>query len=366
MFFSRWIYTSTNQGRVRTDVRRRRNVCATFQSFKSMFWIHKNFQDEVCLCRMDVTSFNWRHGITLRYTARGEGKDRERESAREAETRKSDELKMEWGLNKRPDGLSETVAVRNMKRGRGEGRVGDGEGGREGGEEKQQPDRREKITFVLSITHCIKAGRGERERAKRGKKKRERLVLRWGGRGGGASVGEAEGCVLAHMNHSSPFLPVCVPLASVSFGLQNRKVGAKSDSAPAATRHSQQLPPLWQVSSISLSPFFFFTALSLIQCLSFTHTHTHRHTHTLRQTLSHTHIQTSHTPGRGEDRTTGEVLHTFTTSYSPSHRQTLCPGCGRFSWGSPLDYWPPPGRSYFKVRGPCLRPADGSLFGDFF
>ena len=241
------------------------------------------------------------------------------------------------------------------------------ETGREGGRGGEAAARQKGKDHLRLIHYTLYKGRKRRERkSKERKKKRERLVLRWGGRGGGASVGEAEGCVLAHMNHSSPFLPVCVPLASVSFGLQNRKVGAKSDSAPAATRHSQQLPPLWQVSSISLSPFFFFTALSLIQCLSFTHTHTHRHTHTLRQTLSHTHIQTSHTPGRGEDRTTGEVLHTFTTSYSPSHRQTLCPGCGRFSWGSPLDYWPPPGRSYFKVRGPCLRPADGSLFGDFF
>lgn len=29
---------------------------------------------------MDVTSFNWRHGITLRYTARGEGR-RQREGS---------------------------------------------------------------------------------------------------------------------------------------------------------------------------------------------------------------------------------------------------------------------------------------------
>lgn len=131
------------------------------------------------------------------------------------------------------------------KRGRQSGRRGGREGGEEGGEEKQQPDRREKITFVLSITHCIKAGRGERERAKRGKKKKKREAGaevgregRWGKCGRGRRV-----CARSH----EPLFPfsacVCVPLASVSFGLQNRKVGAKSDSAPAATRHSQQLPP---------------------------------------------------------------------------------------------------------------------------
>ncbi len=44
----------------------------------------------MCLCEMDVTSFSWWHGFTLRHT--GREKDREREGA---ETRKSDELKME-------------------------------------------------------------------------------------------------------------------------------------------------------------------------------------------------------------------------------------------------------------------------------
>lgn len=122
-------YTSTNQGRARTDVGRRRNVCATFQSFKSMLWIHKNFQDEVCLCRMDVTSFNWRHGITLRYTARGEGK-RQREG--------SGDKKIGWIENGVRTEQKTRWALRNCccqehekrKRGRQSGRRGGREGRR--------------------------------------------------------------------------------------------------------------------------------------------------------------------------------------------------------------------------------------------
>jgi len=60
-----------------------------------------------------------------------------RENDREhkgAKTRKSDEL------NKRPDGLSETVAVRNMNKGSGGGKNrGENEVGKEGDEDKK-PD----------------------------------------------------------------------------------------------------------------------------------------------------------------------------------------------------------------------------------
>lgn len=139
MFFSRLIYTSTNQGRARTDVGRRRNVCATFQSFKSMLWIHKNFQDEVCLCRMDVTSFNWRHGITLRYTARGEGK-RQREG--------SGDKKIGWIENGVRTEQKTRWALRNCccqehekrKRGRQSGRRGGREGRREGRRSSSQTE----------------------------------------------------------------------------------------------------------------------------------------------------------------------------------------------------------------------------------
>lgn len=46
------------------------------------------------------------------------------------------------------------------------------------------------ITF-LSVTNC--RGRKRREKEQREEK---RVCARWGRRGGGASVGEAEGCVL--------------------------------------------------------------------------------------------------------------------------------------------------------------------------
>lgn len=88
-----------------------------------------------------------------------------------------------------------------------------------------------------------------------------------GQQGGGASVGEAQGCVLKWIT-----LLRGVPLVSQA---ENWKVGVKSESAPPATRHSQQLS--------STAPGFFSVSLfcSLTHLLSFTltHTHTHKHTH---------------------------------------------------------------------------------------
>lgn len=106
-------------------------------------------------------------------------RDRERKGA---DTRKSDELKMERGLNKRPDGLSETVAVMNMKRGRGG--VGGGGGGGGGGTSSQTV---REITFFLSITNCRGRKRGEKEQ------EREKRLCEVGREG---RWGEAEGCVL--------------------------------------------------------------------------------------------------------------------------------------------------------------------------
>ncbi len=160
--------------------------------------------------------------------------------------------------------------------------------------------------------------------------------------------------------------PFCVCATSL-FRAEIRKVGAKSESVPAAGRHSAI--PCTVTGFVSLFLFFY---CSLTPFLSYTHTHTHTHTHTRTHTdrhihtHTHTHTQTTRHSWQREDRTTGELLHTFTTSYLPSHHQTLYPGCGCFSWGSPLDYWPPPGRNNFKVRGLCLRSMDGSLFEIFF
>lgn len=94
-----------------------------------------------------------------------------------------------------------------------------------------------------------------------------------GQQGGGASVGEAQGCVLKWIT-----LLRGVPLVSQA---ENRKVGVKSESAPPATRHSQQLS--------STAPGFLSVSLfcSLTHLLSFTltHTHTHKHTHTHQPSL---------------------------------------------------------------------------------
>lgn len=69
-----------------------------------------------------------------------------------------------------------------------------------------------------------------------------------------------------------------MPLVSQA---ENQKVGVKSESAPPATRHSQQLS--------STAPGFLSVSLfcSLTHLLSFTltHTHTHKHTHTHQPSL---------------------------------------------------------------------------------
>ncbi|XP_039990123.1 uncharacterized protein cd44b [Xiphias gladius] len=104
---------------------------------------------------------------------------------------------------------------------------------------------------------------------------------------------------------------MCATSLCVSWA-ENRKVGAKSESAPAATRHSQQLPPHSQFSSLFLSLFFFFfTALTRSLSLPFTHTHTHTDTHTHKHT--HTHRHTHHpsllAEGRQDHRRT--VTHLY-------------------------------------------------------
>lgn len=57
------------------------------------------------------------------------------------------------------------------------------------GDEDKQPDRRRNHLLLNPLIN-VEAGRGERKREEK------RGCVRWGGRGGGASVGEAEGCVL--------------------------------------------------------------------------------------------------------------------------------------------------------------------------
>lgn len=120
--------------------------------------------------------------------------------------------------------------------------MGDGEGGR-GGEAAARQKGKDHLRL---IHYTLYKGRKRRERKSKERKKKKKREAgaevgregRWGKCGRGRRV-----CARSH----EPLFPfsacVCVPLASVSFGLQNRKVGAKSDSAPAATRHSQQLPP---------------------------------------------------------------------------------------------------------------------------
>lgn len=160
---------------------------------------------------MDVTSFIWWHRITLRHTARE--KDRKRKGA---ETRKSDELKMERGPNKRPDGLSETVAVRSMKRGRGGGGGWGGRAvGREGGRQGDAARQKERSPSSYPL-QTVEAGRGERK-SKRGKGRLCEVGRegRWGKCGRGRRV-------CAHMNRSSP--SACVPLGSVSFGQRIEKL----------------------------------------------------------------------------------------------------------------------------------------------
>lgn len=73
-----------------------------------------------------------------------------------------------------------------MKRGRGGARR---EGEKETDEDKQPDRRRDHLLRIHYILERQNEGRERAIEAKRG-------GVRWGGRGGGASVGEARGCVL--------------------------------------------------------------------------------------------------------------------------------------------------------------------------
>lgn len=156
---------------------------------------------------MDVTSFNWWHRITLKHTTGEKGRE-----CTGAETRKSDELKMEWGLNKRPDGLSENVAVRGRKR---RGQVGTARLG----------ERKSSNPF-----QTVEAGSGERKSMRRKEKQC------WCGAEG--EVGQEWERQEGVCSHEPVFPPAYVPQSLRFFRPENRKVVVKSESAPAATRHT--------------------------------------------------------------------------------------------------------------------------------
>lgn len=133
-------------------------------------------------------------------------------------------------------------------------RQGGGAVGKQG--EDKQPDRKKRWRSSYSLQTVETGSKWEEERGS---------LCEVGQQGGGASVGEAQGCVLKWTT-----LLRGVPLVSQA---ENRKVGVKSESAPPATRHSQQLS--------STAPGFFSVSLfcSLTHLLSFTLTHTQTHTH---------------------------------------------------------------------------------------
>lgn len=105
----------------------------------------------------------------------------------------------------------------------------------------KQPNRGKENPF-----QTVEAGSGER------KSSADYTMLMWGGRGGGANVGEARGCVLTTL----PLLPqsLCV------FRAENRKVVVKSVSDPAA-------PPGTPINSFHSDRFPLFS-LSLLTGLS--------------------------------------------------------------------------------------------------
>lgn len=93
-----------------------------------------------------------------------------------------------------------------------------------------------------------------------------------------------------------PLVPSCLCATCLCVSqAENRKVRAKSESAPAATRHSRQLPAHCQVSFLSLC----FLLLSYSFSLSLFHTHTHTHRPSLlaeerqdhRRTITHLYSQ---------------------------------------------------------------------------
>lgn len=92
--------------------------------------------------------------------------------------------------------------------------------------------------------------------------------MRWGGREVG-HVWERRKGVCSH----EPLFPSCVCATTLCVSqAENRKVRAKSESAPAATRHSHQLRVHYQVSFLSV------LYCSLTHSVSFPFTHTHAHT----------------------------------------------------------------------------------------
>lgn len=121
-------------------------------------------------------------------------------------------------MNKRPDGLSKSVAVRNVKGGRREGKGGCGEGGMGG---SQTAGNR----AVVSVAK-VQWQEVERERAREAR--RQSVDVGWVGEVG--QVWERREGVSSHRSFSS----VSVPHEPLPLFGEQKKVVVKSESAPAA------------------------------------------------------------------------------------------------------------------------------------
>lgn len=188
------------------------------------------------------------------------------------------------------------------------------------------------MTFILFIANCRN---GKQVRGREGESV-------WGGAAGGWGKCGRGTRVCAQMNHSSMWCAT---------GLSGRESKSWGKIWVSSTSYQTLTATLLHSTRFLLCLSFLFS-YSFALFYSDTHPHAQTHTHTNR----HSWLK--------EDGTTGELLNTFTATH-PAHQQSQCPGCGRLSWGSCWDYWPPPGQK-FKVRRLCLFPVDFALYGDLF
>lgn len=123
-----------------------------------------------------------------------------------------------------------------------------------------------------------------------------------------------------------PLFPfyVCATSLCVS-PAENRKVRAKPEAARGISRKTPAFSLFFPLLFLDIFPTYLVFFFLFFSC--------------------------SHTSCHSWYQTRGELLHTSASSCSPSCHQTFSPGCGLFSRGSSLDYWPPAGRINFKVRG---------------
>lgn len=120
-------------------------------------------------------------------------------------------------MNKRPDGLSRSVAVRNVKGGRREGKGGCGERGMGGSQ-----------TGNRTVVSVAKVRRQEMGRERAREARRQSVDVGWVGEVG--QVWERRGGVSSHRSSSS----VSVPHEPLPLFGEQKKVVLKSESAPAA------------------------------------------------------------------------------------------------------------------------------------